>query len=88
MFPLLSYELFLGPPKAVLRHFVAKKSVDSLQIAFHRVFVFNCHRVAISVNKNIILDFWMPVSILIQNLNSSTIGASVTNFWFNLGGEL
>ena len=86
MFPLLSYELFLCPPEADLRHFVAKKSVDSLQIASHGVFFFNCHRVAISVNKNIILDYWMSVFILTRNRNSRTIGGCVTIFWFNLGG--
>ena len=67
---------------------IFKLSVDSLQIASRRVLVFNCHRVAISVNKNIILDFWMSVFIVTRNLNSSTIGGSVTIFCINLGGGL
>jgi hypothetical protein len=86
MFPLILYELFLY----ILwqKNCIGIFSVDFLQITSRRVLVFNCHRVAISVNKNIILDFWMSVFIETRNLNSSTIGGSVTIFCINLGGGL
>jgi hypothetical protein len=69
MFPLILYELFLY----ILwqKNCIGIFSVDFLQITSRRVLVFNCHRVAIRVNKNIILDFWMPVFILTLKTRSS-----------------